>query len=108
MSVLLLIFHIIEITHTFLIHYGYENELREQLRKVHILVRDDFDPLDPENARDPEFINAPTHRKAEHTRWAFLQRLGPALCRFKTVLQSMTVLPLIHTCFPMTAIPPQA
>ncbi|KAG1052662.1 hypothetical protein G6F43_005209 [Rhizopus delemar] len=70
---------------SFLIHYGYENELREQLRKVHILVRDNFDPLDPENVRDPEFINAPTHRKAEHTRWAFLQRLGPALCRFKTV-----------------------
>ncbi|EIE90529.1 hypothetical protein RO3G_15240 [Rhizopus delemar RA 99-880] len=51
-----------------LIHYGYENEIREQLHKVHILVRDDFDPLDPENVRDPEFINAQTDRKVEHAR----------------------------------------
>ncbi|KAG1176955.1 hypothetical protein G6F36_010883 [Rhizopus arrhizus] len=74
-----------------LIHYGYENELRDKLRKFHILVRDDFDPLDPENVRDPEFINALTHRKVEHARWAFLQRLGPALRRFKSPLYKTVV-----------------
>ncbi|KAG1448672.1 hypothetical protein G6F46_011124 [Rhizopus delemar] len=54
-------------------------------------VRDDLDPLGPENIRDPEFINAPTHQRVEHAHWAFLQRLGPALRRFKTPLYKIVV-----------------
>ncbi|KAG1048806.1 hypothetical protein G6F43_008829 [Rhizopus delemar] len=69
---------------SFLIHIGYETELRSQLSKFNITVRDDFDPLDPSIIRDPTLVNEPIDRKVHHARKAFLHRTRVALRRFRT------------------------
>ncbi|KAG1451727.1 hypothetical protein G6F46_009940 [Rhizopus delemar] len=71
---------------SFLIHIGYETELRSQLSKFNITVRDDFDPLDPSIIRDPTLVNEPIDRKVHHARKAFLHRIRVALRRFRTLI----------------------
>ncbi|KAG1047736.1 hypothetical protein G6F43_009833 [Rhizopus delemar] len=69
---------------SFLIHIGYETELRLQLSKFNITVRDDFNPLDPSIIRDPTLANEPIDRKIQHALKAFLHRICVALRRFRT------------------------
>jgi hypothetical protein len=71
---------------SFLIHIDYETELRSQLSKLKISVRDDFDPLDPSTIRDPDLINETIDRKIQHARHFFFSRLCSSLQRFKTPL----------------------
>ncbi len=68
---------------SFLIHIGYETELRSHLSKFNIAVRDDFDPLYPSIICDPTFVNEPIDRKVQHARKAFLHRICVALRRFR-------------------------
>ncbi|KAG1454504.1 hypothetical protein G6F55_007572 [Rhizopus delemar] len=69
---------------SFLIHIGYETELRLQVSKFNVTVRDDFDPLDPSIIRDPTLVNEPIDNKIQHVRKAFLHRICVALRRFRT------------------------
>ncbi|KAG1448861.1 hypothetical protein G6F55_010438 [Rhizopus delemar] len=71
---------------SFLIHIGYETELRLQLSKFNITVRDDFDPLDPSIILDPTLVNEPIDHKVKHARKAFLHRICVALRRFRTLI----------------------
>ncbi|KAG1490858.1 hypothetical protein G6F46_010841 [Rhizopus delemar] len=48
----------------FLIHIGYETELRSQLSKFNIIVRDGFDPLDLSIIRDHTLVNEPIDCKS--------------------------------------------
>ncbi|KAG1141345.1 hypothetical protein G6F37_006935 [Rhizopus arrhizus] len=69
---------------SFLIHIGYETELRSQLKKFNITVRNDFDPLDPSTIRDPTFVSEPIDCKVQRACKAFLHRICVALRRFRT------------------------
>ena len=69
---------------SFLIHIGYETELRSQLSKFNIKIRDDFDPLDPSIIRDPTLVNQPTDCNVQLARKTFLRRICTALQRFRT------------------------
>ncbi|KAG1053749.1 hypothetical protein G6F43_004190 [Rhizopus delemar] len=67
---------------SFLIHIGYETELRLQLSKFNNTVCDDFDPLDPSIIRNPTLINEPIDCKVQHTRKSFLHRIYAILQQF--------------------------
>ncbi|KAG1587420.1 hypothetical protein G6F47_010943 [Rhizopus delemar] len=71
---------------SFLIHTGFEPELRFQLYKHKITIRDDFDPLSPTIIRDPTLLNESIERKTKLARHVFLQRLGSAFRRLKAPL----------------------
>ncbi|KAG0890176.1 hypothetical protein G6F29_002746 [Rhizopus arrhizus] len=71
---------------SFLIHTGFEPELRSQLYKHKITIRDDFDPLSPSIIRDPTLLNESIERKTKLARHVFLQRLGSAFRRLKAPL----------------------
>ncbi|KAG1047988.1 hypothetical protein G6F43_009594 [Rhizopus delemar] len=71
---------------SFLIHTGFEPELRFQLYKHKITIRDDFDPLSPTIIRDPTLLNESIERKTKLARHVFLQRLGSVFCRLKAPL----------------------
>ncbi|KAG0819571.1 hypothetical protein G6F17_000339 [Rhizopus arrhizus] len=71
---------------SFLIHTGFEPELRFQLYKHKITIRDDFDPLSPSIIRDPTLLNESIERKTKLARHVFLQRLGSAFRRLKAPL----------------------
>ncbi|KAG1152982.1 hypothetical protein G6F37_006820 [Rhizopus arrhizus] len=71
---------------SFLIHIGYETELRSRLSKFNITVRVDFDPLDPSIIHDPTLVNKPIDRKVQHARKAFLHRICVALRRLRTLI----------------------
>ncbi|EIE82525.1 hypothetical protein RO3G_07230 [Rhizopus delemar RA 99-880] len=62
---------------SFLVHIGYETNLRSQLSKFNITVRNDFDPLAPSIICDPTLINEPIDYKAQRACKAFLH----SLCR---------------------------
>ncbi|KAG1458164.1 hypothetical protein G6F46_006842 [Rhizopus delemar] len=78
-------FKLIHITH----QHPYEAEIRSQLCKFNIIVRDDFDPLDPSIIRDPTFINQPINCKIHRARKAFLHRICIALQRLKTPIYNI-------------------
>ncbi|KAG1457647.1 hypothetical protein G6F46_007651 [Rhizopus delemar] len=67
---------------SFLIHIGYETELRLQLSKFNNTVRGDFDHLDPSIIRNPTLINEPIDCKVQHTRKSFLHRIYAILQQF--------------------------
>ncbi|EIE76999.1 hypothetical protein G6F46_001289 [Rhizopus delemar] len=67
----------------FLIHIGYETELRSQLNKFNITVRDDFYPLDPSIIRNPTPVNESIDRKVQSAHKAFLHRICVVLVRFR-------------------------
>ncbi|KAG1056914.1 hypothetical protein G6F43_001222 [Rhizopus delemar] len=67
----------------FLIHIGYETELRSQLNKFNITVRDDFYPLDPSIIRNPTPVNESIDRKVQSAHKAFLHRICDVLVRFR-------------------------
>ncbi|KAG1559802.1 hypothetical protein G6F49_003260 [Rhizopus delemar] len=71
---------------SFLIHTGFEPELRFQLYKHKITIRDDFDPLSPTIIRDPTLLNESVERKTKLARHVFLQRLGSTFRRLKAPL----------------------
>jgi len=66
---------------SFLIRIGYETEVRSQLNKFTITVRNDFDPLAPSIIRDPTPINEPIDCKVQCTRKAFFHRICVVLQR---------------------------
>ncbi|KAG1101647.1 hypothetical protein G6F40_011499 [Rhizopus arrhizus] len=71
---------------SFLIHTCFESELRSQLYKHKITIRDEFDPLSPSISHDPALLNESIERKTKLARHVFLQRLGSAFRRLKAPL----------------------
>ncbi|KAG1140070.1 hypothetical protein G6F37_003471 [Rhizopus arrhizus] len=59
---------------SFLIHIGYEAEIRLQLCKLNITARDDLDPLDPSIICDPALVNEHIDRKVQLARKSFLHK----------------------------------
>lgn len=52
-----------------LIHNDYEDELRSQLKRFKISLKDDFDPCDPKILRDPKYVD---FTDEERTNLAFM------------------------------------
>ncbi|EIE90609.1 hypothetical protein G6F46_007817 [Rhizopus delemar] len=70
-----------------LIHNDYEAEDRSQLEKFEIHLRDDHNPLDPNNLRNPDYDNFDQDEK-ECTAWGiFAQRVIRAIHRLKGPVQ---------------------
>ncbi|KAG1460900.1 hypothetical protein G6F46_001477 [Rhizopus delemar] len=68
----------------FLIHIGYETELRSQSSKFNITARDDFNPLDLLIICDHILVNGPIDCKVHRARKEFLHQICVALQRFRT------------------------
>ncbi|KAG1150757.1 hypothetical protein G6F37_009888 [Rhizopus arrhizus] len=52
-----------------LIHNDYENELRQQLQRFKVTIKEDFNPCDPQVLRDPKYAD---HTPAERENLAFM------------------------------------
>ncbi|KAG0758218.1 hypothetical protein G6F57_007514 [Rhizopus arrhizus] len=76
---------------SFPIHIDYKTELRLQLNKFNITVRDDFYPLDPSIIRDAILVNEPIDCKAQHAREKFLHRICATLQRFRASIYDAIV-----------------
>ncbi|KAG1638921.1 hypothetical protein G6F44_008351 [Rhizopus delemar] len=70
-----------------LIHNNYEAEVRSQLEKFEIPIHDDYDPLDPNNLRNPYYDDFDQDEK-ECAAWSvFTQRVIRAIRRLKGPVQ---------------------
>jgi hypothetical protein len=70
-----------------LIHNDYEAEVRSQLEKFEIPLCDEYDPLDPNNLRNPDYDNFDQDEK-ECAAWGvFAQRVIRAIRRLKGPVQ---------------------
>ncbi|ORE04602.1 hypothetical protein BCV72DRAFT_337193 [Rhizopus microsporus var. microsporus] len=47
-----------------LVHNGYVNELRKQLERFKVTLKDDFNPCDPKVLRDPKYVNLSPEERA--------------------------------------------
>ncbi|KAG1049029.1 hypothetical protein G6F43_008620 [Rhizopus delemar] len=72
---------------TLLIHNDYEAEVRSQLEKFEIPLHDDYDPLDPNNLRNPYYDDFNQDKKECTARRVFTQRVIRAIRRPKGPVQ---------------------
>ena len=70
-----------------LIHNDYDSELRSQLNKFAITVRDEYDPLDPTNLRDPAWSKWSYQDKVDYASGTFADCLIPAIRRIRAPVQ---------------------
>ncbi|KAG1049465.1 hypothetical protein G6F43_008211 [Rhizopus delemar] len=70
---------------------GPGSEIRSQLEKFEILLHDDYDPLDPNNLRNPDYGNLDQGEK-ECAAWdVFVQHMIRAIRRLKGPVQRAVV-----------------
>ncbi|KAG1144860.1 hypothetical protein G6F37_005919 [Rhizopus arrhizus] len=69
-----------------LIHNDYEDELRQQLQRFKVTIKEDFNPCDPQVLRDPKYAG---HTPAERENIAFMHHCN----RIERALQCIRALP---------------
>ncbi|KAG1137714.1 hypothetical protein G6F37_007234 [Rhizopus arrhizus] len=64
---------------TLLVHNDYAAELRQQLQRFKITIKDDFDPCSPQNLRDPKYANLPVEERTNRAFMHHCDRMERAL-----------------------------
>ncbi|KAG0756944.1 hypothetical protein G6F24_010814 [Rhizopus arrhizus] len=62
-----------------LVHNDYAAELRQQLQRFKITIKDDFDPCSPQNLRDPKYANLPVEERTNRAFMHHCDRMERAL-----------------------------